>query len=197
LSSAWSDGFQQCFRWTITRSPYARLVEFYDRLAVRNQKDANTKLDTTWKKRLNTLGSFFEFIVGPVRMYHFSMTPTAGGDIGRHPGTRSQEWHLTNSQSQLLVDYVARYDHLKVDLLKICQKVKQKDASIPCSADALLAKTVQPLKGENHEHIMKYFSSDRVNLFQIVNDAFANDFLKFNYPKVNSIEEYQKQYIDQ
>lgn len=84
LQSTWHEGFSKTFRFSISRSPYARLVAFYDRLVV--EKDIVSDMDQTWNKRLTTLGSFFEFIVGPVRMYHFSMTPTAGGDIGRHPG---------------------------------------------------------------------------------------------------------------
>lgn len=84
LQSTWHEGFSNTFRFSISRSPYARLVAFYDRLVV--EKDIVSDMDQTWNKRLTTLGSFFEFIVGPVRMYHFSMTPTAGGDIGRHPG---------------------------------------------------------------------------------------------------------------
>lgn len=152
-----------------------------------------SSLDKTWQKRLQTLGSFFEFIVGPVRMYHFSMTPTAGGDIGRHPGSRSQKWHLYDQNDHLLVNYVARYDNLQQDMLKICD-------SIECDKKmmkVLKNKDQAAMQGEDHEHVMKYFKSERVNLFEIVNDAFREDFDLLGYPKVNSIEEYQKKYVDQ
>jgi hypothetical protein len=32
------------------------------------------------------------------------------------------------------------------------------------------------IKNENHDEIIKYFSSTRVNLWDIVNDAFSEDF---------------------
>jgi prolyl 4-hydroxylase len=92
LQATWYDGYMSMFRFAISRSPYSRLVHFYKNLVIHN--NIQSKLDKTWKKRLLTIGSFFEFIVGPVRMYHFSMTPTAGGDIGRHPGKITDPIHF-------------------------------------------------------------------------------------------------------
>ena len=153
-------------------------------------------MDEKWQERLKTLGSFFEFIVGPVRMYHFSMTPTAGGDIGRHPGTRGQRWQLNgggSGEGSLLVQYVARYEHLEKDLTQVCVYAKKIDVTIVC--DVKQMKKIK-IENENHEMIMKYFSSDRVNLFDIVNDAFSDDFQQMKYPKVQSMEEYKKMYVD-
>jgi hypothetical protein len=52
------------------------------------------------------------------------------------------------------------------------------------------------IKNENHDEIIKYFSSTRVNLWDIVNDAFSEDFDRLGYIKVHSVEEYQSVYVN-
>ena len=192
LQGSWAKGFSKTFRWTVSRSPYGRLMAFYDRIMV--QADIKSDIDRTWQKRLKKLGSFHEFIVGPIRMYHFSMTPTAGGDIGRHPGTRSQVYHLGRNPLEN-INYVARYEHLMRDLQDLCARqgrVFEEDCVSRLSNKLGDGKDSW---GEKHSHLIEYFDSQRVNLWEIVNEAFAEDFNALGYPKVTSTADYRKKYM--
>lgn len=192
LINEWRDGFDRVFRWSISRSPYARLVSFYERIAVRG--DTKSDIDRTWKQRLDELGSFHEFIVGPVRMYHFGMTPTAGGDIGRHPGTRPHLFQFGgNGLSK--INYVARYEHLMRDLNDLCQK--HGNLFSPGCESRLANKLGNSETQGNgiHSKLIKYFDSERVNLWEIVNEAFAQDFNALGYPRVKSEAEYREKYM--
>merc|ERR1719198_1970474 len=107
-------------------------------------------------------------------MYHFSMTPTAGGDIGRHPGTRSQIHHLGSNPLQN-VNYIARYEHLMRDLHDLCtRKGGMFETETDC-ATRLSNKlgNGKGAGGERHTELIEYFDSQRVNLWEIVNEAFA------------------------
>jgi len=192
LQNSWTKGFNQVFRWTVSRSPYGRLMAFYDRIMVR--ADVKSDIDRTWQKRLKKLGSFHEFIVGPIRMYHFSMTPTAGGDIGRHPGTRSQVHHLGGSPLQN-VNYIARYEHLMRDLRDLCAR---KGGAFETDCTSRLSNKLgdgKGVEGERHTQLIEYFDSQRVNLWEIVNEAFAEDFNALGYPTVTSAAEYRDKYM--
>ena len=50
-------------------------------------------------------------------------------------------------------------------------------------------------EGERHAQIIEYFDSQRVNLWEIVNEAFAEDFSALEYPKVTSAAEYRDKYM--
>ena len=49
--------------------------------------------------------------------------------------------------------------------------------------------------GERHTELIEYFDSQRVNLWEIVNEAFAEDFNALGYPMVKSAAEYRDKYM--
>ncbi len=139
-------------------------------------------------------------MVGPVRMYHFSMTPTAGQDIGRHDGSRPQMWQLGRHGGAVGVDVVLRYEHLDADLSKLCAhrgtEAAREEMSAFSAGDCQAALEAAPnFGGEDHEHLLEYLSSERVNLWEIVNEAFKEDFEALGYPKVSSADEYRQKYM--
>jgi hypothetical protein len=118
------------------------------------------------------------------------------------PGTRSQTWHLYDNDgkgNQLLVQYVARYKHLKEHLKDVCKVGHRFGVSKEfCNKDTQkkVNEQLKTMPNEDHDQTMKYFSSERVNLWDIVNDAFSNDFDKLGYAKVHSVEEYERIYVN-
>ena len=88
------------------------------------------------------------------------MTPTAGGDIRRHPGTVLKSVILVETLEN--INYATFYEHLIRDLQDLARQVEclKKTAFRVCQTSWVMEGQL----GEKHSHLIEYFDSQRVNL---------------------------------
>lgn len=186
LRRDWSEGYQRLTRWTVVQNPYARLVNIYHFIL---SGGVGRDIDKVWKKRLETLGSFREFVVGPIRMYHAKMSPTAGGDIGRHPSTQPQTHSIMNGD-EMAAHYTLHFESIADDMERLCRSgVLPKRVCASRSTGSWFGGGE-----EEHDRVLEYLSDKRVNLWEIVNKAFDSDFRSLGYQQVTNKDEYDRVY---
>ena len=96
-------------------------------------------------------------------------------------------------------EWSANRSHV-IDLSKLCAhrgtEAAREEMSAFSAGDCQAALEAAPnFGGEDHEHLLEYLSSERVNLWEIVNEAFKEDFEALGYPKVSSADEYRQKYM--
>lgn len=149
------EDFKRYFKFAFVRNPFTRLVSAYEFM----QAGGYGPVDQPIVEVVRRYKTLEEFVLG-------YLTPGAAKAI-RH--FRPQHYFICNSNQELMVDYLGRFEHLDQDYEYIRQKI---GAGEPL-------KKLNTTKTKKNS-LQEYFANQQV--IDKVSTIYQKDFQLFNYP---------------
>ena len=150
--------YDELFKFAFVRNPWERLVSWYTMITGHGRAHAVTHKNELWNYVFSQSATFEEFIL--------NCTETIVDGDGRRSFVYNQLDYLTDDGSNLIVNFVGRYENLELDFQRL-------------TASQGLGPVVLPrLNTSRHQHYSDYYTPLTRD---IVAERFARDIAAFGY----------------
>jgi len=150
--------WNECFKFGFVRNPWDRLVSWYSMIE-QNKGLLHQSRNKLWEYVIQESNSFDAFVR--------NCTQEIDDFDGKKSFLYNQLDYLTNTDGELLVDFVGKYESLEKDMGHVLN-------SLRLSPDGRVMHENQ----SQHRHYSSYYTEDLKN---IVAERFARDIEYFNY----------------
>ena len=150
--------YDELFKFGFVRNPWERLVSWYTMITTAGPQHLATHKNALWDHVFSQSATFEEFIL--------RCTETIDDGLGRRSFVYNQLDYLTDDDSNLIVDFVGRYEHLERDVQRLTDLQGLGPIALP------------RLNTSPHEHYSEYYTPLTRD---IVAERFARDIAAFGY----------------
>jgi len=147
MKDRYADDWDKMFKFSFVRNPWDKVVSHYHYRIKTNQTNLGTSLISFKEWVTKSYGNQDSFYYDNVKMFM--------------PQT---DW-ISDSEGNIMVDFVGRFEHINADFKIVCQRLK-------------IQGDLPHLNVSSHQHYSHYYD-DETKL--IIKDWFQKDIENFNY----------------